>query len=166
MEIEIRAAEQDELAAIVEIYNQAVKTKSSTADMEPVRVEDRQLWFDNHPPESYPIYVALAGAKVVGWLSLSPYRAGRQALRYTVEVSYYIHEDYQREGIGSRLMRYGIRRAAELGYKTIFAIILEKNGSSVAFVEKFGFSRWGFMPGVADFDGEETGHLYYGLRIE
>lgn len=166
MSVEIRAARRGELKDIVEIYNQAILTKSSTADLEPIEVEDRVEWFDNHPEESYPIYVALDNGRVIGWLSLSPYRPGRMALRYTVEVSYYIHRDFQGRGVGSSLLAYGIERAAELGYKTVFAIILEKNSSSVGFIEKFNFIRWGYLPGVAEFDGEETGHLYYGLRVD
>lgn len=165
MTFEIRAARQGELKDIVEIYNQAILTKSSTADLEPIEVEDRREWFDNHPEDSYPIYVALEGGRVVGWLSLSAYRPGRMALRYTVEVSYYVHKDFQGRGVGSRLLNHGIKSAGELGYKTVFAIILEKNSSSVKFVERFNFTRWGFLPGVAEFDGEETGHLYYGLRL-
>lgn len=166
MTIEIRAARPGELKDIVEIYNQAVLTKSSTADLEPIEIKDRREWFDNHPEDSYPVYVALEEGRVVGWLSLSPYRPGRMALRYTVEVSYYVHEQFQGRGVGSRLLDYGIKRAGDLGYKTLFAIILEKNSSSVKFVERFDFSRWGYLPGVAEFDGEETGHLYYGLRLD
>jgi len=29
-----------------------------------------------------------------------------------------------------------------------------------------GFEKWGEMPQVVDFDGEECSHLYYGKRID
>jgi RimJ/RimL family protein N-acetyltransferase len=32
-------------------------------------------------------------------------------------------------------------------------------------MEKMGFQQWGFLPRVADFDGEECGHFYYGKRM-
>jgi len=37
----IRVAQQEDIAAIVEIYNQAVKLKSATADMSPTSAEER-----------------------------------------------------------------------------------------------------------------------------
>jgi phosphinothricin acetyltransferase len=32
-------------------------------------------------------------------------------------------------------------------------------------MESLGFDRWGHLPRVADFDGEECGHLYFGKRV-
>ncbi len=56
-------------------------------------------------------------------------------------------------------------RCPVLQIKTLFAILLEDNCASISLLEKFGFEAWGFMPKVADFDGREVGHLYYGLRL-
>ena len=47
----------------------------------------------------------------------------------------------------------------------LFAIILDSNQGSIRLLEKYGFKKWGHLPRVADFDGIEVGHLYYGLRI-
>ncbi len=52
-----------------------------------------------------------------------------------------------------------------LEIKTLFAILLDDNDASVKLLERFGFERWGHMPAVANFDGREVGHLYYGLRL-
>ncbi|MDJ0928378.1 MAG: hypothetical protein QNJ73_12105 [Gammaproteobacteria bacterium] len=52
-----------------------------------------------------------------------------------------------------------------LNIKTLFAILLDINADSFRILEKFGFRQWGHMPNVADFDGRECGHLYYGLRV-
>ncbi len=46
-----------------------------------------------------------------------------------------------------------------------FALLLDINSTSVRLLEKFGFTRWGHMPDVADIDGRECGHLIYGLRV-
>ncbi len=84
----IRLAHIDDLPAIVEIYNQAIQTKQSTGDTQPLRVEDRVAWFHEHHPEKYPIFVAEEAGVVVGWCSLSAYRQGRAAFRHTAEISY------------------------------------------------------------------------------
>ena len=32
-------------------------------------------------------------------------------------------------------------------------------------MEKFGFELWGHLPNIADFDGIECGHVYYGIKV-
>lgn len=162
----IRKAYEEDLADIVKIYNQAVSLKGATADTEPLTVADRQQWFAEHPPYQYPVWVAEDAAVILGWCSLSPYRPGRKALQYTVEISYYIHEAYRRKGVGSALIQHAIEQCKGLSIKTVFALLLDCNCSSISILEKFGFARWGHMPNVADFDGEEYGHLIYGKRVK
>ena len=161
----IRIAQFKDLESITEIYNQAIDAKFQTGFTERVKLDDRVGWFTEHQPDKYPIFVYLVDDVVAGWLSLSPYRAGRGALRYTVEISYFVHNDYKKMGIGSQLLLHGINAARQLHYKTAIAIILDKNAASVKLVEKFGFQKWAHLPGVADFDGVECNHVYYGMKL-
>jgi len=163
--IEIRIAESADLAQIVEIYNQAVALRSATADLSPITTADRQQWFEDHAPGKHPITVAEIDGQVAGWCSLSPYRPGRMALRFTAEISTFVHTDYRRMGIGSALARDAIALCRELGIKTLFALVLDVNDASRQLLEKLGFARWGHMPNIADFDGKECGHLIYGRRV-
>ena len=103
---------------------------------------------------------------VAGWLSFSPYRPGRKALQSTAEISYYVHSAYHRLGVGTRLMEYAITQAPVLKFKNLIAILLEPNIASIALLEKFGFRLWGDMPGIAEIDGGEYNHQYYGLKIQ
>ncbi len=162
----IRLAKIEELESIINIYNQAIEEKFCTADTEKISAADRLDWFSTHTPEKYPILIYEVENKVAGWLSISPYRAGREALRYTVEVSYYVDKDFRRRGIGENLLRASLEKAKELGYKSMFTIILDRNLASIKLMEKFGFRQWALMPDIADFDGEECGHVYFGLRIQ
>jgi len=162
----IRIAEERDLEAIVEIYNQAIAAGNRTADTVPVSLENRKEWFSEHDLYRYPILVAEENDTVFGYCTLSAHRPGRAALRHTAEVSYYVHFDYHRRGIASRLLQYVIELCPSLQIKTLFAILLESNGASISFLERHGFEKWGHLPRVADFDGEEVGQFYYGLRIE
>ncbi len=164
--IKIRHAQFEDMDAIVTIYNQCIPFNMFTADTKHVKVRDRLNWFFTHPPDKYPIFVAENNGEVAGWISLSAYRPGREALRYTAEVSYFVHNNYQRQGIGSRLLEYTINQAAKLKIKNIFAILLESNTGSIRLLEKFRFDKWGYLPKVANFKGKEVGQFYYGLRIE
>ncbi|MFW2405403.1 MAG: N-acetyltransferase family protein [Gammaproteobacteria bacterium] len=161
----IRLADAADLPAVVDIYNEAIADRNATADLSPVSVEGRAAWLSEHPPDTYPVFVAERGGGVVGWCSLSPYRPGRMALRHTAEISYYIARASRGTGVGSALIAHAIERCPELGLKTLFAIVLDINPASPSILGKFGFEEWGRLPGVADFDGVECGHLYYGLRV-
>lgn len=161
----IRLASRNDLEALVKIYNQAIETKRCTADTEPFSIEERITWFEEHQSIEYPLYVYEINSKVVGYLYFSGYRPGRKAMRFTAEVSYYIHNDYQGQGIGSKFMEFALEKSKELNYKTLIAILLEWNIPSTKLLEKFGFKEWGRLPNIADFDGKTCSHLYYGLNL-
>lgn len=161
----IRVAVDGDVPAITEIYNQAVAMRSATADIEPVAVASRRAWLREHDPGRYPVYVADSDGTIMGWCSLSPYRPGRMALRYTAEISYYVHEQCRGRGVASALVAHAIDQGPQLGLKTLFAILLDVNADSSRLLEKFGFEQWGHMPKVADFGGSECGHWYYGRRL-
>ena len=162
----IRIATEIDLPAIIEIYNQSVAAGFETADLTPLKVEERINWFRNHEPDKYPIYVATENNIILGWISVSPYRSGRMALRFTKEISYYVDRTHQNQGIGSELIEEVIRNVQKLNIKTLLAIVLDQNKRSVRLLQKLGFELWGSLPGVADFDEIECGHVYYGFRIK
>ena len=154
-----------DLEAVNEIYNQAVRSKYQTAETEETSLEYRQGWFEEHRSGHNPVFVTVDQGEVVGWASLSEYRKGRRALCYTAEVSFYIRKDRQGQGIGTQMLEFIIDRAREINIKTLIAILLEPNIASIRLLEKFNFQKWGDMPNVAEFDGVECNHQYFGLRI-
>jgi phosphinothricin acetyltransferase len=161
----IRLARIEDLPEIVAIYNQSIPSQRSTGDTQPVQVEERKNWFLEHTAEKYPIFIAETDGQIAGWCSLSAYRPGRAALRHTAEISYYIAQEYHRQGVATALIEHAIAACPELEIKNLFAIVLERNTASLKLLEKMGFEKWGYLPRVADFDGEETGHLYYGQHV-
>jgi phosphinothricin acetyltransferase len=161
----IRLAQEKDLDAINNIYNQAVSSKFETADTAPTTLEERALWFNQHPFNTLPVYVYEHNGIVAAWLSFSPYRAGRKALRFTTEISYYVHADFKRLQIGSQLIAFALNKAKELDFKSVFAIVLDKNLPSINLLKKYNFAEWAHLPGIADFEGVECGHFYYGIRL-
>jgi L-amino acid N-acyltransferase YncA len=164
-EMNIRIAHIEDLPRIVEIYNQAILTQHSTADLTPIRTENRMTWFSEHTPERHPVFLAEIGHAVVGWCSLSPYRPGRMALRFTVEISCYVDQAFRRKGVAAALITHAIAECPRLNIKTLYGILLERNRASIAMMRKLGFEQWGYLPRVADFDGEECAHIYFGKRV-
>jgi len=165
LDMKIRAATEKDLEAINNIYNQVIPYEMSTADMVPFTMEERLQWYKAYDRSSYPVFVADTGDEMAGYFSFSPYRPRRMAMRYTAEISYFIDENYRGRGTGSALMEHAINKAPEYKFKTLIAILLAHNEASIRLLEKFGFREWGRMPGVADFNGKERDHLYYGIRL-
>jgi phosphinothricin acetyltransferase len=160
----IKVAQIEDLPGIIEIYNQAIDARFQTAFTEHWAAKERTDWFGTHDA-SYPLLVYMIDGKVAGWLSISPYRSGRAALKTCVEISYFVHNKHKGKGIGKALLAKGLETCRQLGYKTALAIIIEKNMPSIQLAEKFGFEKWGHLPGVVNFGGEVCAHLYYGITL-
>jgi L-amino acid N-acyltransferase YncA len=159
----VRLALPVDLPRLVEIYNQAIVSGRATADLVPCTETARRVWFAEHDPDTDPIFVYDDGA-VQGYLSLSPYR-GRPALRRTAEISYYVDYAHHGGGIGSALMEFALAEAPRFGKKILLAIVFEGNTPSVRLLEKSGFTKWGFLPEVAEVGETLHGHLYYGRKV-
>jgi phosphinothricin acetyltransferase len=163
--LSISIAELADLPAIVSIYNQAVPTHRSTANITPVTVKGRRTWFLEHEPNKHLIFIAKVDDQIVGWCSLSMYRPGRMALRFTAEISGYVDNAYQHQGVGRTLIHHALEACPSLRIKNLVAVIIDRNDDYRRLLEKMGFQEWGHLPRVLDFDGQEFGEYYYGKRI-
>ena len=155
----------DDLASITRIYNQAVRQGFCTAHLEEVSLKKQELWLQEHEADRFPVLILEAKEVVIGWLSLSPYRKGRQAFAAVAEVSYYLDQEWQGQGQGSYLLNYAIRKAPDWGFQVLIAILLDRNPASLALLQKFGFREWGRMPELAVIGDQKADHLYYGLKL-
>jgi L-amino acid N-acyltransferase YncA len=163
--VKIRDATLADLPVVVGIYNSTIPSRMVTADLEPVSVESRRAWFYEHDAQSRPLWVAEINGEVAGWFSFEPFRE-RPAYYATAEVSVYVSENHRRKGIGRRLLEEAIRRAPQLGFKTLTAGAFAHNGPSLGLFEGFGFERWAHYPRVAELDGVEVDLVVLGLRLE
>jgi L-amino acid N-acyltransferase YncA len=163
--VRLRDAVEDDLPAIVGIYNPTVPSRVVTADPEPVSVESRLTWFREHDPKSRPIWVAEVDGEIAGWFSFENFRK-KPAYHATAEVSVYVSDKHRRRGIGRRLLEEAIRRAPELGLKTLTGGIFGHNEPSIRLFEGFGFERWAHYPRVAELDGVERDLVVLGLRLD
>ncbi len=147
------------------IYNSTVPGRTSTADTEPVSVENRYAWFQEHDPASRPIWVMEEDEVVVGWLSLSDFYDGRPAYHAAAEIGVYVAEGHRGHGIGRLLVEEAIRRGPELGLKTLTAGVFAHNEASVKLFEGLRFERWAYFPRVAELDGVERDLVVMGSRL-
>jgi len=84
---------------------------------------------------------------IAGWCSLSPYRPGRMALRFTAEISSYVDQACHCQGVATALTNHAMAECPKLQIKTLFGILLERNIASRRMMEKWGSSSGDFFPG-------------------
>lgn len=161
----IRTASPSDVEAITALYNATIIQGPTTAQLDPVTLQNRMEWFRAQDRMTFPVWVAEEDFTLYAYLSFNPYRPGRRALDHTVEVSYFVHPDHQGKGLASLLMQTALDHCPELGIRSLLAILLETNTPSQKLLEKFGFQRWGTLPGVAEIGTERVGQYYYGLSL-
>ncbi len=159
-------ATTEDLDAINAIYNQAVKDGLRTAHLKPVDLEERKEWFREHEAEAFPVFVWKEDNDVLGWISVSPYRAGRQALDDVAEISYYIDYRHHGKGLATALMEHAISFCRDQGFRILVAILISGNEASIGLLEKFGFEEYGRIPDGIRYQDTLRDHLYMGLRLD
>ena len=160
----LRDATEADLPAIVEIHNAAIASRISTAQLEPVRVEERRDWFRAHSRNQYPLWVVQTDNAIAGWISFREFLP-RQAYRGTGELSVYVHEKFRRRGIGRKLLQEAITRAPHLNLHTLVGLIFAQNEPSIELFRALGFERWGLLPGVARVDEQALDLAIFGRPI-
>lgn len=139
MEHAIRLATPADLDAIRDIYNFYVATSTCTYQYEPDTAEQRLAWFREHG-EKHPVTVAERGGEVVGWASLSPWKA-REGYSRSVEASVYIRHDQHRRGLGRALLADLIGRAKAAGHHVLIGGASADQHASLALQDALGFER-------------------------
>ncbi|REJ82868.1 MAG: N-acetyltransferase [Bacteroidetes bacterium] len=151
--VNIRAATEADLKAILDIYNDAVLNTTATFDTEPRSMQKQIEWFRNHK-EKHPVLVAELDGMIAGWASLSPW-SDRCAYDTTVEVSVYIHSAHRSKGLGTMLLKIVTLKGGEKGNHTVISRITQGNETSIHIHEKLGYRHIGIMKEV----GYKFGHF-------
>ena len=164
-ETTIRLAKSDDLAAIVDIYNQSIPAGWSTADTKPVTVAERLDWFSKFEPNRRPIWVVECNGEVVATAYLSSFYAGRPAYNATAEISIYIATSFHRRGLGKRLKQWVVGQCPALGITTLLSYYFDHNEATKHINDSLGFETLGHLPRIATVQGELRGLVIAGLRI-
>lgn len=144
--MKVRIAQESDISAITEIYNEAILTTTATFDTEPKTLDDRKKWFRSRG-ERHPVFVCEVDGIIAGWGSLSEW-SDRSAYANTAENSLYIQENYRGKGIGKLLMAALIEGAQARGIHTLVARIAGENSVSVKLHTDFGFLSVGTLKEV------------------
>lgn len=137
----LRRAEEKDIPAITEIYNEAILNTTATFHLEKVSTQERLVWLRKHDANR-PVIVADRGDRIVGWGSLSRWNS-KEAYDGTVELSVYVDRNSRGEGVGKALMEDLILRAEKAGLHNILSLITEGNEVSMKLHNQLGFEQTG-----------------------
>lgn len=164
MSIQFRQAKRADLSLIVAIYNEAVATKQSTADVQPVTVAQREAWFTSFNPLRFPLWMIENEGRVAGFVGLEPY-SDRAGYRHVAEAALYLASDQQGQHIGSQAVDWIAQQAPKLGLTTVIARIFGHNTASRKLFEKAGYVQWGHLPEIAEMPGFTADLEVYGRHF-
>lgn len=144
MSIELRPYVVTDCVALLEIINYNIINSTALYDYHPRTLAQQEAIFDNKLQKDFPILVAVLENKIVGFGYYSEFRF-REAYRFTVEHSVYVHPDYQGLKIGKKLLETLIETAKNQKLHTMIAVIDSENQASMKFHEKLGFETVGII---------------------
>lgn len=144
----VRAAEDDDVAAIQRIYAPQVLHGVATFEEQVPDLDELRARMRKVRARGLPYLVAQHGDEVVGYAYAGTHRE-RAAYRYTVEDSVYIDERFRGRGVGRALLAAVIAGCEQAGVRQLVAVIGDSaNAGSVRLHAACGFAMIGTMPAV------------------
>ena len=143
MNCELVGLSERDREAAVDIFNYYVENGFAAYFEEKVPYE-----FFDHVMQLAQGYSALAvhdrdaESKTVGFAFMRAYHPAKTFHR-TAEVTYFIHPEYTRRGIGGRLVEYFTEQGPKLGVDCLLANVSSLNEDSIGFHQKMLFEECG-----------------------
>lgn len=162
--ITFKDANIEDLPIIVDIYNSTIQSRMVTADTEPVSINDRLDWFNEHNSSKRPLWIVEYGGEICAWVSLQSFY-GRPAYNGTAEISIYLHKDFRGKGLGKRILSKVIEECPKFEIDTLLGFIFGHNEPSIKLFSSFGFEKWAHFPEVAKLDGIKRDLVILGKKV-
>lgn len=135
----IREVDLNDAAFIADIYNEYVNNTVITFDTQPVSEEEMRKQIVSISSR-FPYYVYEQEGKVAGYCYVHPWKQ-RDAYRYTLETTIYLHPSFTGKGIGKALMNRLIKECRLRSYHALIACITVPNEPSERLHRQLGFQQ-------------------------
>lgn len=156
----VRDATEDDLPAILAIYNDAVANTTAIWNEALSDLAGRKAWFDERTGRGFPVLVVEidqaadrpgpagtaggagggAARRVAGYATYGPFRP-HDGYRHSVEHSIYVDAAFRGRGLGALLLDALVARATAAGLHVMIGGIAADNAVSIRLHEKAGFER-------------------------
>ncbi|GAA5192104.1 N-acetyltransferase family protein [Ferrimonas gelatinilytica] len=146
MTIQIRPFQHGDIAPVLAIYNHAILNHSATFEEQPLAAETMAQRLTTIGTE-FPVLVAVSAEEVVGYAYGNHYKP-RSAYRFCAEISVYLAESAQGQGIGQKLTSALLEALKAQGITQVLAVITSPNPVSEGMHRKLGFRPCGLLKSV------------------
>lgn len=148
----IRDAVLDDAAAIARIYNQSIRARDSTMQLDPIEEAGVRARLRNLRPREAALVLFDEGA-AIGYGMLKKY-SDRGGYRYAGETSVYLQRDRTDQGLGTAVQARLVERARTYDYHHLVAKLWADNERSRALHRKFDYDLVGIQQEIGYVDGE------------
>lgn len=143
--VSVRAAREDDMPAVLEIYNEEVRHSTATYQYAERTLDEQVAQWLAKRAEGYRFFVAVTDDDaVVGYANYGLFRP-REGWRFTCEHSVYIHRDWRGRGLGKLLLPAVMAHARERGFHSMVGVVDAANTASVKLHESLGFKLAGVI---------------------
>jgi phosphinothricin acetyltransferase len=146
--VTVRQLREDDWAAVAAIYEEGIRSRGATFETE---VPSWASWDEAHLPDHR--LVAELDGEVVGFAALAPV-SPRRVYAGVADVSVYVAERAQGQGVGRALLDALVDRTERAGMWTLQAGIFPENAASLALHRRCGFRVVGLRERIGKLDGE------------
>lgn len=136
----IRDAMEDDLQAILDIYNEAILNTTAVYSEQPHTLQMRLDWYHDRLSNNFPVFVAEENNEIAGFATYGHFRAW-PCYRYTVELSVYVDVAWRGKGISKKLVQALIVRAREQNVHAMLGGISADNEVSYKLHLSLGFTE-------------------------
>ncbi len=162
--IEFLPVTDDQISAILSIYNYYVLNSTATFHKHPLsRGEMKAILFSENP--RYPSYVIYDDGNIVGYCLLKRFHV-REAYDGTGEVTVYLNPANVRQGLGGLAVDFLEEFAVKNDFHTLIAIICAENEGSIKMFAKKGYEKCGHFREVGKKFGRLLDVVYYQKILE
>lgn len=157
---QLRRASIEDAPEILAIYQKSDPYALSTHLHSGITLLDVMDWLDASS-DSRPMLVMIDDHDLIAWCSIEPFY-GLPAFDGAVEISVYVLPEFQGKGIGSVFLRYLEEHQDALGFHHLVAYVFASNNAGRRFFLNNRFEQWGFLPNIAQHNGQGESVYIYG----
>lgn len=134
--LEIRAAKEEDVPALVAIYDHYVKHTAVTFEYETPSVTEFAQRLTTVTGQNLPYLVAHHDGHILGYSYAAPF-SERMAYRPSVELTIYLDPKTRRHGVGRALYQKVTQELTALGYENLYACIATPVVAPIADNDKY-----------------------------
>ena len=155
---------EEDLPAVLDIYNRYIDTTTATFDAGPISIETfRTRVLLDH--DLYKAYVIHQKAEIAGFCFLSQFKK-HESYDRTAEVGVYLKPEHARKGLGTRAVAYLEQVAASRGLRMLLASVSGENHGSIIFFRTLGWSQCAHFRKIGEKWGRRIDVVFFQKSLE